>query len=981
MNKENRDNNVVIDLSNYTIDNTTLTSRNEIIHLEQLDEVCSIIKEKIEYAREYNPTQPYGFISQNDVISVFARRGAGKTTFVKSLVHLIRTSPEDTFKNLREELHCVDVFEPNQMMNKENLLIRFLAQINEIFQKEEKEKCCQKDNTDNYVRLNNARRKLYEALPVIDGVGRGNLFPDWDDNAYIADRYMNLASNVKELEKRFHHYIYTGLNIIGKKAILFVLDDSDVNIEKSFEILEIIRLFFTSPQIIVVLTGDASLYSMIVRRSYWKYFDGDFLKKECDALNTSCAKFREYKKMVYRLEAQYLQKMIKANHRIFLNNVYDKIYLNNLNENSSKIYIRLKRKNGTEEEIEIYALYQEIFDALALNKKLGSIQDKYINHFLAQPFRNQLRLFSVYDNYQKLSVKRSEVFTKGLLKVFEVYINQLSGDSKYLMAHTPIYPAWLLKFLVENNALNTGSSFLPEMESDSLKNAVSVLGLSCYEQIKHNPSIIFDYWIRISMTKQLSALLGEDIITKKETNLLTHAKLYTDKGLDTILSNMLTFCRSHQFNSGIVKSSIPGTIIRKGIYYSADLENELKIEAKLINLLQVESVASNQKTVFIYSIYRPLAVLGELLRLVSIRKRSKEQSLLLINLFDQLAQVKLCPEPDVNIIGIKGALSIEKTNISTFITKTSPYINYRFLKDFLIWANLDNELLVAPFFIDRIFNRYFDLMISVNQSLDNNTTLGDFINDSVLALWNAAIVEKLLLVGETVHTSRDNENGILKVFFQNYIKYNKKWRKEDSSKFVNWLLNCPLLKAYIDPFILGMIKIINDDKIESSVIWGILRKHRFTQKQSLNQKRVQESGNTIKQLQQQIKELEDCLNASDRIRIINNFIDIYEDELKKGKTTFTQKMNYQNLIEKLTNERTILRKKLLESDYHNNQTDLEDELSELYKKLNKEFKWKENWESFREVNTAQYAEKDDLYNKIKENSADIISVYPILNNF
>ena len=74
MNSENKINNVVIDLSNYTTDNTTLTSRNEFIHLEQLDEVCSIIKEKIEFARDYNPNKPNGFISFNDVISILARR-------------------------------------------------------------------------------------------------------------------------------------------------------------------------------------------------------------------------------------------------------------------------------------------------------------------------------------------------------------------------------------------------------------------------------------------------------------------------------------------------------------------------------------------------------------------------------------------------------------------------------------------------------------------------------------------------------------------------------------------------------------------------------------------------------------------------------------------------------------------------------------------------------------------------------------------
>ena len=75
MNNEFRNKDVVVDLSNYTMDKTTLTSRNELIHLEQLDEVCNIIKEKIEFARNYSPNEPNGFISLNDVISILARRG------------------------------------------------------------------------------------------------------------------------------------------------------------------------------------------------------------------------------------------------------------------------------------------------------------------------------------------------------------------------------------------------------------------------------------------------------------------------------------------------------------------------------------------------------------------------------------------------------------------------------------------------------------------------------------------------------------------------------------------------------------------------------------------------------------------------------------------------------------------------------------------------------------------------------------------
>ena len=92
-----------------------------------------------------------------------------------------------------------------------------------------------------------------------------------------------------------------------------------------------------------------------------------------------------------------------------------------------------------------------------------------------------------------------QLLLEELLKIFEVYINQYSGDSKYLMGHSPVYPAWMLKFLVENNLLFTGASFLPEIEDDSLKNIIIALCFSFYEQVKHNSFMIFDYWIRISL--------------------------------------------------------------------------------------------------------------------------------------------------------------------------------------------------------------------------------------------------------------------------------------------------------------------------------------------------------------------------------------------------------------------------------------------------------------------------------------------------
>ena len=210
--------------------NTVYYPLNELIHQEQVIRVCKILSERLKQAEGYNPLNE-DFISINDVISIFARRGAGKTTFVKSLVNLIRYSYEKPFDTIGKGLYCLDVFEPDQISNKENLMIRFIAHIHKVFEncKKSKENNHSYENDSNIKSYNTATHKLYEALPVIEGIGSSSLYSDWDDSAYLADMNMESSMRIKDLERRFHQYIAAGLKLLGKKALLFVLDDCDIN--------------------------------------------------------------------------------------------------------------------------------------------------------------------------------------------------------------------------------------------------------------------------------------------------------------------------------------------------------------------------------------------------------------------------------------------------------------------------------------------------------------------------------------------------------------------------------------------------------------------------------------------------------------------------------------------------------------------------------------------------------------------------------
>lgn len=866
---------IIIDLDNVKSDGCILFDEKEIIHQEQLRDVRQLLIDRIESVKYYNPQRADENQYKNDAISVFARRGAGKSTFVKTIVELIRNN-SGSFSDLGKDLFCLDVLELNQIQQKEILMIRLLAQIEESFQYEIDNRNLDKESLASYKK---AKEKLYEALPVIEGIGSTSLYPDWDDSAYLADRYMNLASNVKDLEKRFHKYIQSGLDLLKKKALLFVLDDSDVDIPRSFEILELIRLYFTSPQIILMLTGDAALYGMIVRRNYWRYFDGDFLDKECKSSNKKIDKYDEYRQMVYRLESQYLQKMIKPTHRIILNNLYDKLQVNKQLKIKVSFCI-----NGEKQLIDIKEFYANLFNCFDLGKESIRTTDTYISHLLSQPIRNQIRLLGVYALHLKTGSNDTKRLTTEILKVFEVYINQYSSDSKFLMAHTPNYPIWLLKFLVENSILEIGSGLLPKTEDDNLNNAIIPLGLSCIEQMNENASMIFDYWIRISFTKRIMQLLGKD---EERKDFISHVSLYSNSNISKILGNMIAYCYP-KFNpirdfENSKQKNIPGTK-KFSKCYSV---NNCSIESRFIHLLQLETIGSNNNETNFFSIYRPLAVLSEILKLFNNDIEEKKLKEILLYVFIRSCQIKSYIEPERNIS--YQANRAEGVNIDKYISKNDENNYDTFKEELMLWCKKCHCFRVAPHFIDRIFSRYYYTMLNWNNDTQSKKELlGDAISIQVVALWNSAIVETMIMLDKLEEIILDYPVNINLAFLTNYDIFIKTDFLKDckrESLWVSWLLECPVLKKYISPFITSLQEDLSINKIQRSEVYKILS-YEGWQKLSNELKIVTEEN---KNAEEELSKVLNYRDLKDKISDVEYMIELYQEYISDKNKTFDER--------------------------------------------------------------------------------------------
>ena len=247
-----------------------------------------------------------------ETISVLGERGAGKTSFLMSL--------RDEYKN-KENVMLLPLIDPTLFEEKGHLFLLIISLI-DIFVKEVPSTPENKGWIDEYHKF---KSDLAQGLPTLDNEGLTYQEPTWHEDEYEMERVMESVSAAFNLERNFHCFVFYALKILKKKAFLLMFDDIDVDFKKGWMVLETLRKFLTSKQMIIVLSGNIKLYSKNVRKQQWHNFGKELLLNE----NTEVYGGRdEFYRLVNEIEGQYMQKILKSENRVYLYNLKDNIDLN-----------------------------------------------------------------------------------------------------------------------------------------------------------------------------------------------------------------------------------------------------------------------------------------------------------------------------------------------------------------------------------------------------------------------------------------------------------------------------------------------------------------------------------------------------------------------------------------------------------------------------------------------------------------------------
>lgn len=295
----------------------------ELLHKTQMKLLLAKIKQIMasvaDFRRQFEGGQRPSAISHrrhHDAILLSGARGTGKTTFLLSALHKLQAEQVDG-----KYAFCVfEPVDPTLFGCNEHILLTLLSMIAEKVRRGrdlcETSSCGHAGSSADWENWERQLKELAKGLRTV-GEQREDIGSEpsarkdvWDDAEYLLEQGMDSARSSYELEYKLHGFINASLRLLNKDAFVLGLDDVDTRPGIGWHVLEVLRRYLTTPQLIVIVSGNMELFQKLVERQQLKNFGLDFSSSK-DVLQS-------FAPQVTELTNQYLLKVMRAPMRIEL---------------------------------------------------------------------------------------------------------------------------------------------------------------------------------------------------------------------------------------------------------------------------------------------------------------------------------------------------------------------------------------------------------------------------------------------------------------------------------------------------------------------------------------------------------------------------------------------------------------------------------------------------------------------------------------
>lgn len=943
---------IELKLSQSEFSDAMVCNDQNLIHKVQMNQILEIVDAQFQKAKNYTPsTTPEDRKIVHNTISIFANRGAGKTTFLLSALKRIRD-------NYKKNVVCLRPLDPSIIDCKQHPFINIIAAIHQTVEESIKEDPWKKPSVDKdcLEEYKSIYKKLLKGLPFIDGIGNENIYQNWDDELFISMQGMERAEASNNLIDYFHAYVHKALKLLQAVCFVISFDDIDTNFQKGYELLEVIRKYLTTEQIICILTGDLELYGKLVRKASWKCFDSTFLNKE-----RTYAKRNEdeFSTMINHLENQYLLKILKPENRIQLHTINEVIELD-----ESTIYIYFS--DDQKEKWTLDNCYTALLKSLNFPTNNQRVLTSVLLFLKSLSLRSQIRLLYLIkkhislDNYlenllnykyisRSIRLEKNNSIVTEMANIFWNDINQKSSNAKKLITLDPFYTVEMQTFLLHNNLLAGGSNFMPSTNDETLNKALLTIGALYNVQAEKYSFLIFDFWLRLCYVQYATETFEGGHTAQSIRDFIKFACLNDYDDLTKCMGLGQAYCqREYRKYSNITDKTMAGTMIVD--YLPLLLSDEDNICTSL--LLEGTQNEMQNETTFV-SVYKLFAAIRDILFHI------ETNNITIDNIFpDQLDNTKLILSKLMQYRSyIEPNNKPNQTNMYVRQMEEDLKVSYgdfyenktidKLVEDVLEWRSKYQTMLktqnISAQLLQRIFTRSYFTMVNIDRN-KHYTNVGEKINAYIIGFLNAVLVENAIennCTAVNLNTSHD----IDRIFKNNIASLNQEENnKLNQLNLYQWIISCPLLTKFINPFIK---KIINEENIDTN--WELYNYSAVTNNLKVKEKKAQELNDSLKTIEQALRWLEKTLSPNDansNNKQKRSFIGIYLtdnhekdiiyldkdmdiSELKRNKIELIQKkgklfINKYQIDEEIKHDKSMKEKtaSFIRDDYNKYENDL-----------------------------------------------------------